>query len=195
MSAEQEELAARTNAEGRSGGLADALVGADIFIGVSGPRAVSPAMVQSMAHDAIIFALANPVPEIMPEEAYEAGARVVATGRSDHPNQVNNSLAFPGLFRGALDVRACVINDAMKLAAAERLASLVTDQELEEGQIIPLAMNYDVAPALAAAVAQAAMDSGVARLRVDPQIVTQHCHDFIYEGLLTPVPALEELRV
>ncbi len=188
----QEQLAALTNPEGKRGTLADALAGADIFIGVSGPGVVTRAMVQSMAPDAIVFAMANPIPEIMPEEALAGGARVVATGRSDYPNQVNNSLAFPGLFRGALDVRARVINDEMKLAAAERLASLVTEQELEEGQIIPLAMNYDVAPALAAAVAQAAMDSGVARLRVDPQMVTQHCHDFIYEGLLTPVPALGE---
>ncbi len=188
----QQELAALTNPEGRNGSLADALEGADIFIGVSGPHVVTPEMVRTMAPQAIIFALANPIPEIMPEEALEAGARVVATGRSDYPNQVNNSLAFPGLFRGALDVRACVINDAMKLAAAERLASLVTDRELQEGQIIPLAMNYDVAPALAAAVAQAAMESGVARLRVDPQVVTQHCHDFIYEGRLTPVPPIGE---
>jgi malate dehydrogenase (oxaloacetate-decarboxylating) len=190
----QEELAARINPEGKNGGLAEALVGADIFIGVSGPGIVSRSMVQSMASDPIIFGLANPIPEIMPEEAKAAGARVVATGRSDYPNQVNNSLAFPGLFRGALDVRACVINDAMKLAAAECLASLVTEQELEEGQIIPQSMNYDVAPALAAAVAQAAMDSGVARLRVDPQIVALHCHDFVYEGLLTPIPPLEELH-
>jgi malate dehydrogenase (oxaloacetate-decarboxylating) len=191
----QEAMAALTNPEGKKGTLADALVGADIFIGVSGPGMVTRDMVRTMAPDAIVFALANPTPEIMPEEARAAGARVVATGRSDYPNQVNNSLAFPGLFRGALDVRACVINDAMKLAAAQRLASLVTEQECAEGQIIPLAMDYDVAPALAAAVAQAAMDSGVARLRVDPQLVLQHCHDFIYEGLLTPVPALGETCV
>jgi len=190
----QEAMAALTNSEGKKGTLADALIGADIFIGVSGPAIVTRDIVHTMAPEAIVFALANPTPEIMPEEALAAGARVVATGRSDYPNQVNNSLAFPGLFRGALDVRARVINDAMKLAAAERLAALVTEQELAEGQIIPQAMNYDVAPALAAAVAQAAMDSGVARLRVDPQLVAQHCHDFIYEGLLTPVPPLEELH-
>jgi malate dehydrogenase (oxaloacetate-decarboxylating) len=190
----QEAMAALTNPEGKKGTLAEALVGADIFIGVSGPGIVTRDMVHTMAPDAIVFALANPTPEIMPEEARAAGARVVATGRSDYPNQVNNSLAFPGLFRGALDVRACVINDAMKVAAAERLASLVTEQEFAEGQIIPLAMNYDVAPALAAAVAQVAMDSGVARLRVDAQLVAQHCHDFIYEGLLTLVPPLEELQ-
>jgi malate dehydrogenase (oxaloacetate-decarboxylating) len=190
----QQELAALTNPEGRSGSLADALVGADIFIGVSGPNVVTAEMVRTMAPQAIIFAMANPIPEIMPEEALAGGARVVATGRSDYPNQVNNSLAFPGLFRGALDVRACVINDAMKLAAAERLASLVSERELEEGQIIPLAMNYDVAPALAAAVAQAAMDSGVARLRVDPQVVAEHCRDFIYEGIMAPVPPLEDTQ-
>ncbi len=190
----QEAMAAIANPEGKKGTLADALIGADIFIGVSGPGIVTRDMVHTMAPEAIVFALANPTPEIMPEEALAAGARVVATGRSDYPNQVNNSLAFPGLFRGALDVRARVINGAMKLAAAERLAALVTEQELAEGQIIPQAMNYDVAPALAAAVAQAAMDSGVARLRVDPQLVAQHCHDFIYEGLLTPVPPLEELH-
>src|SRR6266581_6400635 len=190
----QEAMAALANPEGKRGTLADALVGADIFIGVSGPGVLTQAMVHTMAPDAIVFALANPTPEIMPEEALAAGARVVATGRSDYPNQVNNSLAFPGLFRGALDVRARVINDAMKLAAAERLASLVTEQEFEEGQIIPQAMNYDVAPALAAAVAQAAMDTGVARVRVDPQAVARHCHDFIYEGILTPVPTLEEIQ-
>lgn len=192
MTAMQEELASRTNPDLISGGLAEALVGADIFIGVSAPGILLPEMVRSMASQAIVFALANPIPEIMPDEALAAGARVVATGRSDYPNQVNNSLVFPGLFRGALDVRARLINDRMKLAAAECLASLVRERELQEGQIIPAAMSYDTAPALAAAVAQAAMDSGVARLRVDPQVVAQHCHDFIYEGLMTPVPALQE---
>jgi malate dehydrogenase (oxaloacetate-decarboxylating) len=188
----QLELASLTNPDDRGGTLADALRGADIFIGVSGPGMLTREMVQTMAPRAIVFALANPVPEILPEEALAAGAQVVATGRSDYPNQVNNSLAFPGLMRGALDVRAHVINDAMKLAAAECLASLVSEQELEEGQIIPLAMNYDVAPALAAAVAQAAMDSGVARLRVDPQVVAQYCHDFIYEGRMAPIPPQED---
>ncbi|HEX9134934.1 MAG TPA: malic enzyme-like NAD(P)-binding protein, partial [Ktedonobacteraceae bacterium] len=188
----QEELAIITNPEGKSGGLTEAMVGADVFIGVSGPGIVTQAMVRTMAPQPIIFALANPIPEIMPDEALAAGAKVVATGRSDYPNQVNNSLAFPGLFRGALDARARVINDAMKLAAAERLASLVTEKEFEEGQIIPQAMNYDVAPSLAAAVAQASMDTGVARIRVDPRIVAQHCHDYIYEGIMMPVPALEE---
>jgi malate dehydrogenase (oxaloacetate-decarboxylating) len=145
-----------------------------------------------MASDAMVFALANPDPEILPDQAKAAGARVVATGRSDFPNQVNNSLVFPGLFRGALDVRARRVNEPMKLAAAERLAALVSDQELAEGQIIPLAMNYEVAPTVAAAVAQAAMETGVARLRVDPQLVARACRDFIYEGIMTPVPVLQE---
>lgn len=194
MNAVQEAFASRTNPEGRSGGLTEAVAGADIFIGVSAPDILSPEMVKTMAPQAIIFALANPDPEILPDEALAAGARVVATGRSDFPNQVNNSLAFPGLFRGALDVRARTVNNAMKIAAAERLAALVSDRERQEGQILPLAMSYDIAPALAAAVAQAAMDSGVARLRVDPQLVAQHCSDFIYEGLITPVPSRDEIQ-
>jgi malate dehydrogenase (oxaloacetate-decarboxylating) len=188
----QEEMAAITNPEQRSGGLAEAVAGADIFIGVSAPGILSPDMVRTMAPQPIVFALANPDPEILPEEAKAAGARVVATGRSDYPNQVNNSLVFPGLFRGALDVRARRVNDAMKIAAAERLAALVSDRDLQEGQIIPPAMDYEVAPALAAAVAQAAMDSGVARLYVDAQLVARNCRDFIYEGIMAPVPSLEE---
>lgn len=192
MTAIQEELVTRTNPEGRSGGLAEAVVGADIFIGVSAPGILSPEMVQTMAPRAIVFALANPDPEILPEEARAAGAHVVATGRSDYPNQVNNSLVFPGLFRGALDVRARLVNEAMKVAAAEQLAALVSERELQEGQIIPQAMSYEVAPALAAAVAQAAMDSGVARLCVDARLVAQYCRDFIYEGFMMPVPALDE---
>jgi malate dehydrogenase (oxaloacetate-decarboxylating) len=192
MTVMQEELAARTNPEQRSGGLTEAIAGADIFIGVSAPGILTAAMVHTMAPQAIVFALANPDPEILPEAAQAAGARVVATGRSDYPNQVNNSLVFPGLFRGALDVRARLVNTEMKLAAAERLASLVSERDLQEGQIIPQAMNYEVAPALAAAVAQAAMDSGVARLYVDAQLVARSCSDFIYEGIMAPVPALQE---
>ncbi len=194
MNPVQEEIANRTNLDQKSGGLSEAVEGADIFIGLSAPGVLTPDMVKTMAPQPIIFALANPVPEIMPDEALAAGARVVATGRSDFPNQVNNSLAFPGLFRGALDVRARTVNDEMKLAAAERLASMVTDRELQEGQIIPQAMDYDIAPAIAAAVAQAAMETGVARLRVDPQLVAQHCRDFIYEGLMTPVPPADEIQ-
>ena len=194
MNPVQEEIANRTNPEQKSGGLSEAIEDADIFIGLSAPGVLTPEMVKTMAPQPIIFALANPVPEIMPDEALAAGTRVVATGRSDFPNQVNNSLAFPGLFRGALDVRARTVNDEMKLAAAERLASMVTDRELQEGQIIPQAMDYDIAPAIAAAVAQAAMETGVARLRVDPQLVAQHCRDFIYEGLMTPVPPADEVQ-
>jgi malate dehydrogenase (oxaloacetate-decarboxylating) len=192
MTSVQEELVGRTNPEGRSGGLAEAVEGADIFIGVSAPGILTPDMVRTMASDSIVFALANPVPEIMPDAALAAGARVVATGRSDFPNQVNNSLVFPGLFRGALDVRARHVNETMKIAAAERLAALVSERQLEEGRIIPEAMSYEVAPALASAVAQAAMDSGVARLHVDPQLVARACRDFIYEGLMIPVPSLQE---
>ncbi|HEY6406433.1 MAG TPA: malic enzyme-like NAD(P)-binding protein, partial [Ktedonobacteraceae bacterium] len=192
MTVMQVELAARTNPEQRSGGLVEAIAGADIFIGVSAPGILTAEMVQTMAPQAIVFALANPDPEILPEEALAAGARVVATGRSDYPNQVNNSLVFPGLFRGALDVRARLVNTEMKLAAAECLASLVREQDLQEGQIIPLAMDYEVAPALAAAVAQAAMDSGVARLHVEAQLVARSCSDFIYEGIMAPVPAMQE---
>jgi malate dehydrogenase (oxaloacetate-decarboxylating) len=192
MTAIQEELAERTNPERKSGGLAQAVVGADIFIGVSAPGILTQDMVRTMAPEAIVFALANPDPEILPGEALASGARVVATGRSDYPNQVNNSLVFPGLFRGALDVRARHVNDDMKIAAARRLAALVTDRELQEGQIIPPAMSYEVAPALAAAVAQAAMDSGVARLRVDAELVERYCRDFIYEGFMAPVPSLDE---
>jgi len=188
----QAELAARTNPEGRTGSLAEAVKGADIFIGVSAPGILTQEMVRSMAQDAIVFALANPDPEILPDAAREAGARVVATGRSDYPNQVNNSLVFPGLFRGALDVRARRINETMKIAAAQRLAALVSEHDLQEGRIIPPAMNYEVAPALAAAVAQAAMETGVARLHVDPHLVERYCHDFIYEGIMAPVPALNE---
>src|SRR6266567_4527661 len=192
MTAIQEELAAYTNPERRSGDLAEAIVGADIFIGVSAPGILSPDMVRTMAPHAIVFALANPDPEILPGEALASGARVVATGRSDYPNQVNNSLVFPGLFRGALDVRARLVNEAMKIAAAERLAALVSDRVLQEGQIIPSAMNYEVAPALAAAVAQAAMNTGVARLHVDAQLVARSCSDFIYEGIMVSVPTLQE---
>lgn len=186
----QVELAARTNPDGKEGDLAEAVKGADIFIGVSAPGILTADMVRSMAPNAIVFALANPDPEILPDVALQAGARVVATGRSDYPNQVNNSLVFPGLFRGALDVRARLVNEAMKIAAAERLAALVSEHDLQEGQIIPPAMNYEVAPALAAAVAQAAMDSGVARILVDAHLVEQYCRNFIYEGIMASVPAL-----
>ena len=164
MNPAQEEMAKITNPEKFSGKLADAMKGADVFIGVSAPHIVSKEMVQSMAKDPIVFPMANPTPEIEPDEAKEAGAAVVGTGRSDHPNQINNVLCFPGLFRGALDVRATDINEAMKQAASHALADLVSPEELNAEYILPLAFDKRVGPSVAAAVAKAARDSGVARL-------------------------------
>lgn len=158
------DLAEITNRHNRTGSLADVLSGADVFIGVSSPGAVTGEMVRSMAKDAIIFACANPTPEIFPEEALANGAAVAATGRSDIPNQLNNVLAFPGVFRGALDVRASDINDAMKVAAAHALADLVGEDELSAEYIIPKPFDPRVRDAVAAAVAQAARDTGVARI-------------------------------
>ena len=160
----KEEMAEITNKEGMQGSLADALVGADVFIGVSAPGLVTKEMVQTMNKDAIIFACANPTPEIFPDEAKAGGAAVIATGRSDFPNQVNNVLAFPGIFRGTFDVRASDINEEMKMAAAKALADLISDDELNADYIIPAAFDKRVGPAVAAAVAQAARDSGVARI-------------------------------
>ena len=160
----KQEMSLQTNLEKRAGSLADMLKGADVFIGVSAPGTVTREMVASMNTDAIVFACANPTPEIFPEDARAGGARVVATGRSDYPNQINNVLAFPGVFRGAFDVRARDINEAMKMAAAHALASLVTDEELKEDYIIPRAFDKRVGPAVAAAVAQAARETGAARL-------------------------------
>lgn len=159
----QKEMAEVTNLENRHGTLADALKGADIFVGVSAPNIVSEAMVASMNKDAILFAMANPVPEIMPDAAKRAGARVVGTGRSDFPNQVNNVLVFPGMFRGAFDVRAKEINDEMKLAAAHALADLISPDELHEDYILPAAFDARVGGAVSKAVAEAARRTGVAR--------------------------------
>ena len=164
MNPVKEEMAARTNREKRQGTLADMLVGADVFIGVSAPGVVTAEMVKTMNPDAVIFACANPTPEIFPEDAKAGGARVVSTGRSDFPNQINNVLAFPGIFRGAFDVRASDINDEMKLAAAEALAGLISDEELNEEYIIPRAFDPRVGKAVAAAVAEAARRTGVARI-------------------------------
>ncbi|MBR1685589.1 MAG: NADP-dependent malic enzyme [Clostridia bacterium] len=164
MNPAQAEMAQITNPEKLSGKLADAMRGADVFIGVSAPHIVSKDMVASMARDAIVFPMANPVPEIEPEEAKAAGAAVIGTGRSDHPNQINNVLVFPGIFRGALDVRARDINQPMKLAASHALAALVSPEELSSDYILPAAFDKRVGPAVAKAVAQAARDSGVARL-------------------------------
>ena len=160
----KQDIADFTNKNHVRGTLADAMKGADIFIGVSAPGVVTQDMIRSMAKDPIVLAMANPVPEIMPDLAKEAGAAVVGTGRSDFPNQVNNVLAFPGIFRGALDVRASDINEEMKLAAAKALADLVSDEELNPEYVIPKAFDPRVGGAVAAAVAQAARDSGVARI-------------------------------
>ena len=160
----KEEIAAITNPQREQGKLAEVIRGADVFIGVSAPGLLTQDMVRSMNKDAIIFACANPAPEILPDAAKAAGAAVVSTGRSDYPNQVNNVLAFPGIFRGALDARASDINEAMKLAAAEAIASLVSDEELNADYILPLAFDPRVKEAVAAAVYQAAHDSGVARI-------------------------------
>lgn len=160
----KEEMAQVTNLEKKAGSLADILVGADVFIGVSAPGTVTTEMVKTMNKDAIVFACANPTPEIFPDDAKAGGARVVSTGRSDYPNQINNVLAFPGVFRGAFDVRASDINEEMKMAAARALAELISDEELNEEYIIPQAFDKRVGPAVAAAVAQAARETGVNRI-------------------------------
>ena len=164
MNPVKEEMSNITNPEKKSGSLADMLVGADVFIGVSAPGAVTTDMVKTMAKDAIIFACANPTPEIFPDDAKAGGAKVIATGRSDFPNQINNVLAFPGVFRGAFDVRAKDINDEMKIAAAEALAGLITDEELTPDYIIPKAFDKRVGAAVAKAVAETARKTGVARI-------------------------------
>lgn len=164
MNSEQTIMAGITNPNREKGGLAEVIRGADVFLGVSAPRLLTPDMVRSMARDPIVFAMANPVPEIMPEDAIAAGAAVVGTGRSDYPNQINNVLAFPGVFRGALDVRASDINEEMKLAASEALASLIAPGELNSEYIIPDPFDRRVAPAVAKAVAEAARRTGVARI-------------------------------
>ena len=158
------EIAELTNPENIKGSIADAVKGADVFIGVSAPKILSGEMVRSMARDAVIFACANPTPEIFPNEAKAAGAKIISTGRSDYPNQINNVLAFPGIFRGAFDVRASDINEEMKVAAAHALAGLVTPEKLSPDYIIPAAFDPRVGPTVAKAVAKAARDSGVARL-------------------------------
>jgi malate dehydrogenase (oxaloacetate-decarboxylating) len=163
MNSAKEEIAATSNPAGERGELRDVLRGADVFLGLSGPGVVDGAAVRSMAAGAIVFAMANPTPEIFPEEALAAGAAVVATGRSDFPNQMNNCLGFPGIFRGALDVRASAINEEMKLAASRALASLVPDEELRPDRVITEVMDDRVVPAMAAAVAEAARRTGVAR--------------------------------
>ncbi|MDQ0197013.1 NAD(P)-dependent malic enzyme [Neobacillus ginsengisoli] len=173
MNAVKSEVAKYTNRDNLTGSLADVIKGADVFIGVSVAGALTKEMVASMNPDSIIFAMANPDPEIMPDEAKAAGAKVVGTGRSDFPNQVNNVLAFPGIFRGALDVRATHINEKMKVAAVEAIASLINENELNADYVIPGPFDARVAPEVAAAVAKAAMETGVARLKVDPEEVKE----------------------
>ncbi|WML53099.1 malic enzyme-like NAD(P)-binding protein [Neobacillus sp. PS3-12] len=170
----KEEMAKITNKEQKQGTLSDALVGADVFVGVSAAGAVTKEMVRTMNPNAIIFAMANPIPEIMPEEAKEAGALVIGTGRSDFPNQVNNVLAFPGIFRGALDVSAKEINEEMKLAAVYAIAGLIADDELTPDYVIPDPFDPRVAAHVAAAVAQAAMETGVAQRSVNTNKVKEH---------------------
>jgi len=164
LNSEKEEMAKIINLDHKKGTLADMLAGADVFIGVSAPGCVTEEMVRSMNPDPILFPMSNPTPEIMPDLAKAAGASVVGTGRSDFPNQINNVLAFPGIFRGALDVRASDINDEMKIAAAKAIASFVTDDKLTPDYIIPSPLDKTVAEAVAKAVAQAARDTGVARI-------------------------------
>ncbi|CAI3242540.1 NAD-dependent malic enzyme [Desulfovibrio sp. AM18-2] len=175
MNPYKEDIAARTNPNRIKGGLADAIKGADVFIGVSAPNTLTEEMIRSMAKDPIVFAQANPIPEIWPiQRAKDAGAKVVATGRSDCPNQINNVLAFPGIFRGALDVCATDINDAMKIAAAKAIAALVKPEELSPEYIVPSTLNPEVAPQVAAATAKAAIESGIARKPQDPAVVAEN---------------------
>jgi len=179
LNSSKQEIARITNPRAVLGTLADAIRGADVFLGLSVAGIVSQDMVRSMARDAIVFAMANPVPEIMPDLAKEAGARVVATGRSDFPNQVNNVLGFPGIFRGALDVRAGDINEPMKVAASRAIAALV--ESVSEECIIPSPLDRRVVPAVAAAVARAAIETGVARKPIDPEVVRKNAEKIVGE--------------
>lgn len=180
LNSSKAEMARITNPKGKAGTLADAMAGADVFVGVSAPGIVSEEMARSMAKDPIVFAMANPVPEIMPDLARKAGARIIATGRSDFPNQVNNVLGFPGIFRGALDVRAREINEEMKMAAARAIATLA--EPISEDRIIPSPFDRRVVPRVAEAVARAALESGVARIEADPAEVGRRAAERI--GLL-----------
>jgi malate dehydrogenase (oxaloacetate-decarboxylating) len=188
MNPEKETIARVTNQDRIQGGLSKALLGRDVFIGLSGPNLVTTEMVRGMGPRPVIFALANPVPEIAPEVALAAGAAIVATGRSDYRNQINNAIAFPGIFRGALDVAARNINDAMKIAAAHGLADLIPDYELSPEYILPGALDFRGAPEVAAAVARAAIESGEARRRVDPRLILANTRDYLYGGTLKALP-------
>ncbi len=182
MDESKAEIARISNRDNVEGSLADVMAGADVLIGLSAAGVVSPEMVKSMAPNPIVLALANPTPEITPTEAYGAGALVVCTGRSDYPNQVNNSLAFPGCFRGALDVRARGFNDEMKLAAAKAIAELVTDDKLSPHNVITGALDLRVPPRVAAAVAKAAIETGIARVKIEPEAVESRCRELVYSG-------------
>ena len=186
MNPYKEDIARRTNPQKIKGGLAEAIRGADVFIGVSAPDTLNEDMIRSMARDPIVFAQANPVPEIWPiQRATEAGAKVVATGRSDCPNQINNVLAFPGIFRGALDVAATDINDTMKIAAAYAIADMVKPEELRADYIIPSTLNDEVAPRVAAATAKAAIESGIARNPLNPEAVAENLKKRLSKRQLT----------
>ncbi|MFQ5559310.1 MAG: NADP-dependent malic enzyme [Nitrospinota bacterium] len=184
MNTIKDEMAKVTNPSLFKGTLSDAIRGSDVFVGVSGPGLLTPEDIKSMGEKPIVFALANPTPEIMPDVALKEGGFIVATGRSDFPNQVNNSLVFPGIFRGALDVRVTDINDEMKIAAAEALAGLVEDGDLQTDCVIPKGLDYRVPPVIAEAVAQAAVRSGVSGITVDEGFVRERTKRFIYEGEL-----------
>lgn len=182
MNAMKDAVAKFTNRNRTEGSLQDVIKGTDVFIGVSAAGTLSKAMIQSMNDNPIIFAMANPDPEIMPDEAKQAGAKVIGTGRSDYPNQVNNVLAFPGIFRGALDTQATHINEEMKEAAVHAIASLISDDELTEDYVIPAPFDKRVAPSVAAAVAKTAMETGVARRAVDPQAVKEKTYELAIIG-------------
>jgi malate dehydrogenase (oxaloacetate-decarboxylating) len=177
MNWSKDEIALVTNSDGLRGELGDVIVGRDVFIGVSSAGALTSAMIRKMAKDPIIFAMANPEPEVLPDVATEAGAFIVATGRSDYPNQVNNVLAFPGVFRGALDITATAINDEMKIAAAHAIASLVKDDELLKSYIIPKPFDPRVGPAVASAVARAAIETEVARAEISPEEIAKRAKE------------------
>ena len=181
MNEVKDQIALFTNKDNVSGNLVDVIKGADVFIGVSVANAVTKEMVQSMNEDPIIFAMANPTPEIMPDLAKEAGAKVIGTGRSDYPNQVNNVLAFPGIFRGALDVQSTHINEEMKKAAVLAIANTVAEEDLAYDYVIPDAFNPEVAPTVAEKVAEAAMNTGVSRIKVEPQYVYNKTKKLISE--------------
>ncbi|MCA9833873.1 MAG: NADP-dependent malic enzyme [Thermomicrobiales bacterium] len=180
----KDEIAEITNLEGKQGSMAEVLVGADVFIGLSAPKTLTTEMVRTMAPNPLIFALANPNPEITPDDAFEGGAFAVATGRSDYPNQVNNSLAFPGIFRGALDVKATAISDEMKIAAAEAIAALVPNAKLSPDFLIPDSLDLRVAPRVAAAVAAKAYEQGLARGTITPDEIEARTRDMVYEGVV-----------